>query len=170
MHKKDAEDTALFMTVLLAIGILLMIFAHVEAYGEEFSDPLREYVVSSDFGFRRPVMGGEEEDLLHRGLDLVPTGGDWQVYAAAPGVVTTNYPAPGGRWKGHSVMGGMVVLTHADGAITLYGHLARTFVSERQAVGRGQVIGIVGATGRATGRHLHMEILYDPARVLLGDP
>jgi murein DD-endopeptidase MepM/ murein hydrolase activator NlpD len=161
------NDDRMFAFVIMAIVILMITFFVTNIRADDFTPPLRDYIVTSDFGFRRPVMGGEDEDLLHRGLDLAPVGKDRQVYAAAPGVVTTHFPPPSRVYRGHPILGGMIVIHHADGACTMYGHMSQTFVHEGQTVGRGQVIGIVGATGRATGPHVHFEILYDPARVLI---
>jgi murein DD-endopeptidase MepM/ murein hydrolase activator NlpD len=166
MHKKDAEDTALFMTVLLAIGILLMIFAHVEAYGEEFSSPLREYVETSPPGYRPDKIGGS--GMMHYGADLVPVGNDDRVYAIASGRVVSHWPAPGwygGKYfKGDDDYGGMIIVRLDDGTQILYGHMSRTFVSERgplSYVYSGQVIGIVGNTGKSTGKHLHIGVAYN---------
>jgi murein DD-endopeptidase MepM/ murein hydrolase activator NlpD len=50
--------------------------------------------------------------------------------------------------------------------LTLYAHMARTWVREGQRVARGEAIGMVGATGRATGPHLHFEVLTDPVFAL----
>jgi murein DD-endopeptidase MepM/ murein hydrolase activator NlpD len=64
-----------------------------------------------------------------------------------------------------------VVLDHHFGIMTRYGHLSRIAVSPGQQVKRGDVIGYVGATGRATAAHLHYEIwmngrLTNPLRLL----
>jgi murein DD-endopeptidase MepM/ murein hydrolase activator NlpD len=55
--------------------------------------------------------------------------------------------------------GNLVVLRHAFGLTTRYGHLSKFVVRPGQRVSRGEVIGYVGATGRATGSHLHYEIV-----------
>lgn len=99
--------------------------------------------VISQFGRRR---GG-----WHRGLDIKAEMG-MPVLAAAPGLVVASDFEP--RY------GNVVKLLHADDFITVYAHHLQNFVSAGDAVYRGQVIGQVGRTGRATGYHLHFEIRY----------
>ena len=67
--------------------------------------------------------------------------------------------------------GRMVVIRHADGYQTLYGHLSASYVHAGEHVASGQLIGRMGSTGRSTGSHLHFEIsrgswLLDPMEVL----
>src|SRR5439155_1512985 len=64
-----------------------------------------------------------------------------------------------------------VMLDHGNGVRSLYGHLKRHDVKVGQRVAKGQVIGLVGSTGRSTGPHLHYEVLMagkpvDPSRFL----
>ena len=61
-----------------------------------------------------------------------------------------------GGWNGG--YGSYVVIQHANGVQTLYAHMRATVVSSGQHVMQGQVIGYVGATGKATGPHLHFEV------------
>ena len=67
--------------------------------------------------------------------------------------------------------GNLIVVQHGFGLVTRYGHLSAFHVKPGQAVKRGDVIGYVGATGRATGAHLHYEIvangrLINPLQIL----
>jgi len=106
-------------------------------------------MVTSEFGIRESLFhtGGSS---LHTGLDIAaPTG--TLIRAGADGVVT--YAA----WE--SGYGNLVVISHGYGLATKYGHCAGIMVKEGQAVKRGQVIATVGATGQATGPHVHYEVL-----------
>lgn len=93
---------------------------------------------------------------FHEGVDLLADIGT-PVLAAASGRVRAAK-----RVKG---MGKFVIIQHARGVSTLYGHLAEIYVHKRQFVRQGQVIGQVGKTGNANYRsiqpHLHFEVLKD---------
>jgi murein DD-endopeptidase MepM/ murein hydrolase activator NlpD len=60
-----------------------------------------------------------------------------------------------------AVYGRFVVIEHADGYSTLYGHASMTLVTPGQEVRERQVIALSGSTGRSTGPHLHFEVLID---------
>ncbi len=85
----------------------------------------------------------------HRAIDLPRTNG-WGIYASAPGIVQTR-SARGGY-------GNLIILNHGDGWSTYYAHLNEYKVQPGQYVEQGQLIGIMGNTGRSTGPHLHFEI------------
>jgi murein DD-endopeptidase MepM/ murein hydrolase activator NlpD len=103
--------------------------------------------VGSGFGARQDPINGE--GAFHPGIDIeAPTG--TPVRATADGEVTgMNLGAGYGR---------QVVLNHGHDLLTVYGHLSALAVVPGQHVTRGQVIGYVGQTGRATGPHLHYEV------------
>lgn len=105
---------------------------------------------TSDFGWRiHPVTG---ERSFHTGVDIgAPLG--TEVVAALDGVVTF------AGWRG--AYGQMIELDHGDGYSTRYAHLSAIFVQYGQTVRAGQVIGLVGSTGRSTGPHLHFEFRID---------
>lgn len=132
--------------------------------------PLPSARISSGTGYRMDPMGGGDEGL-HKGLDLVGPQG-CPVMAVRAGVVADHWPPPGtpypggGVYHGHPVFGGFIVLDHGDGLFTLYGHMSRTLVHTGERVTAGQVIGRQGATGQATGEHLHFEVVVDPLRYL----
>ncbi len=115
---------------------------------------------SDGFGWRRDPIDGSRE--FHKGVDIVaPTG--TPVRASADGLVTA-----AGRMAGY---GAMIHLAHGFGMGTRYGHLSRVMVAPGQRVKRGDVIGLVGSTGRSTGPHLHYEVFrtgiqVDPRKYL----
>jgi murein DD-endopeptidase MepM/ murein hydrolase activator NlpD len=103
--------------------------------------------VASSFGEREDPINGE--GAFHTGVDIdAPTG--TPVRAAADGDVTGAEMGAG--------YGREVELNHGHDVLTLYGHLSAIAVVPGQHVTRGQVIGYVGQTGRATGPHLHYEV------------
>src|SRR5262245_18146181 len=104
--------------------------------------------LTGSFGGRRDPFTGEPD--FHQGIDISTDKGD-PVFATADASVDS------AAYTGD--YGNLVVLRHAFGLVTRYGHLSRVVVSAGQAVKRGDVIGYVGATGRATGSHLHYEII-----------
>ena len=67
--------------------------------------------------------------------------------------------------KSYSGYGNCIIIDHNNGMMTLYGHLASFNVSAGQRVSRGQVIGIMGDTGQATGIHLHLEVIINGTQV-----
>jgi murein DD-endopeptidase MepM/ murein hydrolase activator NlpD len=116
--------------------------------------------LSSVMGSRvDPVTGGSD---YHAGLDIAGDRGQ-PVFATAAGVV---------RFAGYQgAYGNLVVIDHGYGLETRYGHLQAFGVTKGSKVQRGEVIGRVGATGRATGNHLHYEVLangtlLNPLRLL----
>lgn len=100
--------------------------------------------ISSLFG-PRPKMGD-----FHSGID-VAVGAGTPVRAAKDGTVTL-----AGLLGGY---GEAIIVDHGDGSKTLYAHLSRLLVEHGQKVARGDVIGLVGSTGRSTGPHLHFEVI-----------
>lgn len=157
MNKSKAMDPFSFFAILALVVTLLAIVACL-AY--PLQPPMARYTISSGVGYRLKPLGGGDS-ALHRGVDLVGPPG-CAILAAAPGVVVEHWPAPGGKWHGHPVFGGYIVLDHGGGIYTAYGHLGQTFVHTGDHVSSGQIIGIQGATGQATGSHLHWELIISP--------
>ncbi len=117
--------------------------------------------VSGVFGSQR-ILNGEAR-APHSGTDIAAPVGT-PVHAVANGVVTLAHPDL--YFTGMTVM-----LDHGLGLQTVYAHLSRMDVAEGQRVARGQQIGTVGASGRATGPHLHwgatwLDVRLDPETVL----
>ncbi|QLE49199.1 peptidase M23 [Nostoc sp. C057] len=115
---------------------------------------------SSPFGWRiHPILGYRR---FHAGLDFAASYGS-KIRAADSGRVIF-----AGWYGGY---GRAVIIDHGNGLTTLYGHTSELYVSEGQAVERGQAIGAVGSTGFSTGPHLHFEVRrngtpVDPANYL----
>jgi murein DD-endopeptidase MepM/ murein hydrolase activator NlpD len=117
--------------------------------------------LSSRVGARQDPITGESD--YHEGLDISADRGT-PVYATADGVVRL-----AGREGGY---GNLVIVEHEYGLETRYGHLSRFLVREGSSVKRGDIIGLVGSTGRSTGSHLHYEVrvngrLLNPLQLLL---
>jgi murein DD-endopeptidase MepM/ murein hydrolase activator NlpD len=103
--------------------------------------------VTAGFGQRMDPFSGE--GAFHSGVDIsVPFG--TKVEATADGIVLEAGPESG--------YGNEILIDHGYGLTTKYGHLSRIFVVVGQELKRGQVIGAVGMTGKATGPHLHYEV------------
>ncbi len=105
--------------------------------------------------YGNPVPGAILTQGLHgwNGVDLGSPKGS-PIYAAAEGSVIVS--RSNGAWNGG--FGNYVVITHPNGTQTLYAHMTKAIVTLGQSVARGQVIGYVGATGLATGPHVHFEV------------
>ena len=124
-----------------------MAFANDRAQREaRLSQPLyvmpTHGIFTSNFGYRWGV--------LHAGIDLANAIGT-PIYAVSDGVVIDAGPTAGyGMW---------VKLLHADGTVTLYGHINSAVVSAGQRVMAGDQIATMGNRGNSTGPHLHFEVL-----------
>lgn len=131
--------------------------------GASTIDALRREPPRASLPLVWPLLGllgdgfGPRGDRFHAGLDLIAPAGT-AVLAAAPGRVTCAGPRPGG-W------GNLVTLAHGHGVRTMYAHLSTVAVKVGQWVAGGTVLGHVGATGDATGPHLHFEVRVGGAAV-----
>jgi murein DD-endopeptidase MepM/ murein hydrolase activator NlpD len=106
--------------------------------------------LTSTFGNRRDPFTGQAD--FHTGLDISANAGT-PVRATADGTIEST------GYQGN--YGNAIVVAHGFGIATRFGHLSRFAVRPGQKVKRGEVIGYVGATGRATSAHLHYEILVN---------
>lgn len=107
------------------------------------------YWVSSEFGKRKNPFSGEMKN--HNGIDLAAEEGT-PVYAIKDGAVYTVI-------ENDIEFGNYIILSHDQGKMTsVYAHLSKLCVDQYQYVKKGEVIGFVGHTGKATGPHLHFEI------------
>ena len=115
-----------------------------------FRAPLRITTVTSPYGHRHHPLTGTWG--FHAGVDFAAPRGT-PVAAARTGTVAET---------GHdAVMGNYVLLDHAGGFATFYGHLDSVAVSLKDDVRSGMIIGTVGSSGKTTGAHLHFEIRQD---------
>jgi murein DD-endopeptidase MepM/ murein hydrolase activator NlpD len=106
--------------------------------------------VTSGFGFRKSPFTGLREK--HEGWDIAARNGA-PVRTTADGVVVVE-----GREYGY---GNLVEIDHGYGLVTRYGHNSKHLVKVGDRVKRGQVVVLVGNTGRSTGPHLHYEVLLN---------
>lgn len=118
--------------------------------------------LSSSMGMRTDPFTGEREH--HPGLDISAEKGS-PIYATADGTVK--------QASFQGAYGNLIVVDHGFGLETYYGHLSAFKIKVGDTVKRGDVIGLVGATGRATAPHLHYEVrvngrLLNPLQMLLG--
>jgi len=151
-----AESLAVGSTVIIPGGEVSSPTPVTSSSGRIVKEPLRGTSGAVFTGyFGNPVPGAVITQALHgwNGIDLGAARGT-PVYAAAGGVVIIS--RSNGWWNGG--YGNYVVITHNNGSQTLYSHLRSAIISFGQNVSRGQLIGYVGATGRATGPHLHFEV------------
>lgn len=116
--------------------------------------PGRSYL-SSYFG-TRPNPFGQPTQEYHSGIDIPAPAGTKIVAAYDGQVAWSNYSSSAGNWVG---------IDHGDGIYTVYMHMSKRLVSEGEWVTKGQVIGLVGTTGRSTGNHLHFGVRKNGAYV-----
>lgn len=146
---------------ILSVLILIMAFCTCITYAESveniphssngwFGGP-----VTSQYGYRvHPVTG--EIGSFHEGIDLgIPA--DVKAPAAADGTVTF------AGWAGG--YGNYIVVEMADGTSFAYGHLNDIWVNVGDKVKKGDIVGLVGSTGRSTGDHMHIEHIVNGERI-----
>ncbi|MCB1193669.1 MAG: peptidoglycan DD-metalloendopeptidase family protein [Leptospiraceae bacterium] len=108
-------------------------------------------IITSTFGYRADPFNQITTEF-HRGIDFASSSGT-PIYATAPGIVADRSDT--------ALVGGLglsIKLYHSNGFITVYGHCSEIHVNPGDIVKRGDRIGSVGATGKATGPHVHYEV------------
>ena len=116
--------------------------------------PVKSGWLSSYFGKRTDPFTGKPAN--HTGIDFAGKHGD-DIIAVADGVVT---------WSGDRYgYGIMVEINHGNGYSTRYAHNSENLVKVGEEVKKGQVVALMGETGRATGPNLHFEVLHNGRRV-----
>ena len=106
--------------------------------------------ITSSFGKRRDPM--TKKTAYHSGIDIAGPRNS-RILATAPGVVTFV-----GR---NGAYGTMVTIDHGHGFKTRYGHLKKALVKKGAKIEYRTEIGVMGSTGRSTGRHVHYEVMYE---------
>ena len=112
--------------------------------------PVEKLAFTSNFGIRSDPFRGTA--AMHAGVDIPGPVGT-PVYATADGTVD--------RAERSGGYGNMVEIDHGKGIATRYGHLSKILVADGTHVHRGQLIALMGSTGRSTGPHLHYEVRID---------
>ncbi|MGC4251902.1 MAG: M23 family metallopeptidase [Sphingobium sp.] len=112
--------------------------------------PVEKLTLTSNFGVRSDPFNNHAR--MHKGIDIPGPVGT-PIYATADGIVSRSGWASG--------YGNLVQISHGHGMETRYGHMSKLLVPANSYVRRGQVIGLMGSTGRSTGSHLHYEVRVD---------
>ncbi len=111
--------------------------------------PIQRGWTSSYYGMRTDPFTGRREH--HKGMDFAGKQGS-KVISVGAGVVT---------WAGERYgYGNLVEVNHGNGYATRYGHSEKVLVTVGDAVKKGQVVALMGSTGRSTGPHVHFEVLH----------
>jgi murein DD-endopeptidase MepM/ murein hydrolase activator NlpD len=128
----------------------------VQGWRQHFIWPARARI-SGVFGSQRTYRGGEAGSF-HAGVDIAAPAGT-AVVAPADGVVVLAGP------PAFTLEGNLVIVDHGMGLNSAFLHLSASVVHVGQRVRQGETIGFVGATGRATGPHLHWAMRWQEARI-----
>jgi hypothetical protein len=148
------EDLARAAAERELVEVALSLRTPEKLWSGSFSEPV-DGQINSSFG-RRTRLNGVMNPRPHAGADyLVPEG--VPVRAPADGIVALT--------GDHFFSGKAVYLDHGQGLISMYFHLSRIDVEEGRRIAKGDVLGLVGKTGRVTGAHLHYGIYVNGARI-----
>ena len=136
----------------LKLGMLehLLLSRRVREETKPEGRPVAAGWISSLYGWRRDPFTGKKH--MHQGLDYAGPKGT-EIIAVADGLVTL------AEWR--SGYGKTVEIRHGNGYMTRYAHNSKLLVKVGDLVRQGQPIATMGSTGRATGVHLHFEVLHD---------
>jgi len=119
-----------------------------------FLVPLKSYTVSSPFGSRTDPISNTK--ATHNGVDLAADFGDEIMASLSGGVEFAGYDASYGYY---------VIIKHSESLKTVYAHCSSLKVKTGDFVKAGQIIALVGSTGRSTGPHLHFEVILNENKV-----
>jgi murein DD-endopeptidase MepM/ murein hydrolase activator NlpD len=135
---------------------VLKVEIHIDDVVMELPEREKEKAVTKKIDFIWPLEGEcadffeETEKKRHQGIDITSPSGV-SIKAAAPGTVVYS----GNAIRGY---GNLIILRHSEDFVTIYAHNQVNLIEEGGWVEKGQIIGKVGQTGRASGPHLHFEI------------
>ncbi|MBU0924383.1 M23 family metallopeptidase [bacterium] len=113
--------------------------------------PLADISISSGFGYRKNPITNRNQ--FHRGIDI-PAPMKTPIHSTADGIVEFVEPSNTGDY------GRVIKIVHNYGFKTIYAHMSKTYLSVGDIVKKGEVIGLVGNSGRSTAPHLHYEVKY----------
>ncbi|MFH1838295.1 MAG: peptidoglycan DD-metalloendopeptidase family protein [Candidatus Kuenenbacteria bacterium] len=123
---------------------------------------LNKFIPSKDKGnFIWPTSGHRMTQYFHwghPGVDISGKNYSSPIYASADGII-------GQVIYSNRGYGNHIIINHRNNTKTLYGHMSKIFVENGQRVKKGQVIGLLGSTGRSTGPHLHFEIRINGKKI-----
>lgn len=116
--------------------------------------PIKRGWISSYYGTRTNPFTGKLQ--FHKGMDFAAKSGS-DVLAVAGGVIT---------WSGKRYgYGNLVEINHGNGYVTRYGHNSKNLVEVGDTVKKGEVVSLMGSTGRSTGPHVHFEVLKNGRQI-----
>jgi len=130
--------------------------ADSEGWSQDFIWPVTGRI-SGRFGSQRIYRG--EPGSYHSGIDIATGASGTPFVAPADGVVTLATETP------FSLEGYLLIIDHGQGLNSAFLHMSEIAVSEGQRVRQGQSVGRIGASGRATGPHLHWSLMWRGARL-----
>ena len=110
--------------------------------------------ISSLYGFRTDPVTGRRE--FHQGMDFAGRP-DTPITAVAAGIVTWSGPRFG--------YGNLVEVSHGNGYLTRYAHNRKNLVTVGEKVEKGEIIALMGTSGRSTGTHVHFEVVRNGAHM-----
>lgn len=141
----QAQDTAVVKSLVNS--------SFTRTWGTMLSYPVDEPCFASAFGSRRSYNDGSFYNY-HSGIDYsVCLADNINIYAAADGTVVFAQELP--------IHGNFTVIDHGWGVYTTYSHQTQQVVKAGDTVKRGQLIGLIGSTGRSVGPHLHFEVIIN---------
>ena len=138
------------------LGVLENILINSYMEEEVFPEgrPIKRGWISSYYGMRTNPFTGKLQ--FHKGMDFAAKSGS-SVLAVAGGVVT---------WSGKRYgYGNLVEINHGNGYVTRYGHNKENLVQVGETVKKGEMVALMGSTGRSTGPHVHFEVLKNGRQI-----